>query len=417
MAVGTKHKGLTMNEDVSEKEAPVQELASDLIRLERNGEWEEIARLLEGRVLTAQEMAETAWTLYLNGAFESARHLLLPLEEKLTSPPLAFALAHLRLLEGDMSLAQRFADKDWHWDKTENHAFAFQAALEHAFSESFLQLVERHELKTAERLETLYSAVEPWLDGEKKPEHIRQLSETLLAARLDNEPCLLATTDKNASSECQTILERQAYRLEEIEPFLKADHKTILDIGANVGAFTFLAAQKWPDSRILAFEPGKAAFACLCFNTRKQENVEIFQLGLADRDHNARLQASIVGSMGASIAKSLIDAETSETVDIRDAGRLLISQNIRDIDILKLDTEGCERAILTSMGDLARQARVIYLEYHSEEDRRCLDAMLSSSHHAFSGRILHPHRGMFCYLRSDLAEPWDVFQICSFETP
>ncbi len=103
------------------------------------------------------------------------------------APTQGLALAHLRLLEGDMSLAQRFADKDQHWDKTGTHAFAFQAALEHAFSESFHQQIERNELKTAERLETLYRTVEPWLDSEKSPGNIRQLSETLLAARLDNE--------------------------------------------------------------------------------------------------------------------------------------------------------------------------------------------------------------------------------------
>jgi len=104
-------------------------------------------------------------------------------------------------------------------------------------------------------------------------------------------------------------------------------------------------------------------------------------------------------------------SDQGETIVVRDAGRTIADQGIDDIDILKVDTEGCEVPILSSMGKLVETARVIYLEYHSDEDRRTLDTMLAPTHLIFSGRVICPHRGEFCYLRRDLSGPWDGMRI------
>src|SRR6056297_3627868 len=41
---------------------------------------------------------------------------------------------------------------------------------------------------------------------------------------------------------------------------LNSPPSTVLDIGANIGLFTWFASQTWPDAKIFAFEPNSLAF-------------------------------------------------------------------------------------------------------------------------------------------------------------
>ncbi len=69
--------------------------------------------------------------------------------------------------------------------------------------------------------------------------------------------------------------------------------------------------------------------------------------------------------------------------------------------MLKVDTEGCEVAIFASLLDRLGEMKIIYLEYHSEADRRELDAMLSPTHHLYFGRLVGDS-GELLYLAHDL---------------
>jgi len=70
-------------------------------------------------------------------------------------------------------------------------------------------------------------------------------------------------------------------------------------------------------------------------------------------------------------------------------------------DIIKIDTEGCELPILSALSECVRATKVLYLEYHSEEDRIAIDEMLRPTHILYSGNVQFPHRGEFVYVRND----------------
>jgi hypothetical protein len=53
------------------------------------------------------------------------------------------------------------------------------------------------------------------------------------------------------------------------------------------------------------------------------------------------------------------------------------------------------------MGESFRAATVVYLEYHSEEDRIALDELLRPTHILYAGSVAFPHRGEFVYVRND----------------
>jgi hypothetical protein len=74
------------------------------------------------------------------------------------------------------------------------------------------------------------------------------------------------------------------------------------------------------------------------------------------------------------------------------------------ISILKLDTEGCEVPILTALQNYLPQTEVIYLEYHSEFDRRRIDSMLDRTHVLFHAAVFEPHRGTIGYIAADVLD-------------
>ncbi len=63
--------------------------------------------------------------------------------------------------------------------------------------------------------------------------------------------------------------------------------KTVLDIGANVGAASVYLAMSYPDARIYAFEPGSDALSLLQKNVAPLRNVTVFPFGLVLQGHDA----------------------------------------------------------------------------------------------------------------------------------
>jgi hypothetical protein len=77
------------------------------------------------------------------------------------------------------------------------------------------------------------------------------------------------------------------------------------------------------------------------------------------------------------------------------------ANDVRTIDVLKVDTEGCELAILRSIAALLPSIPVIYLEYHSDDDRREIDRMLGDTHVVVAGHVFQIHRGELTYVARD----------------
>lgn len=213
-------------------------------------------------------------------------------------------------------------------------------------------------------------------------------------------------TDRTAWNTSLALLKGEGYPVDKIAPFMGDEPKTILDIGANMGAFSVLASIRWPGSRILAFEPGNNAFSCMNHNLDGIPGAQAFHFGLGKGDHRFTLHPGLYGTVGDSVGQSSAIAGGGDSIEVRDAGRVMAEQNVDRADILKLDSEGCEVPILLSMGALTKRMKIIFVEYHSEDDRRAIDNLLAPSHHLFLGEVLAPHRGEFCYVSRDLEPQW-----------
>lgn len=176
---------------------------------------------------------------------------------------------------------------------------------------------------------------------------------------------------------------------------------TIVDIGANVGSASLMFAGFYPQAEIHAFEPGPAALALLRRNVAGFANIRVHAHGLDAKAGQLRLYRSQWDPMSASVLASAENTSAFDLVEIRQAASALSDCGIGRIDVLKIDTEGCEVPILADLSRLVAATKVIYLEYHSERDRLAIDQQLSATHLLARAAIRHPHRGDLCYVHRD----------------
>jgi len=182
-----------------------------------------------------------------------------------------------------------------------------------------------------------------------------------------------------------------------IVPFVK-NIDVIVDLGANVGAAAVLFSEWYPSARILSYEPSSIQFGALVKNAKERPNIEPIQCGLSDKDESVDIGLSRVSGLANSMHIPINTNDQKETIELRDAGTTLPA----DIDLLKVDTEGNEVPIFSAIGEKVQSIKVIYYEYHSEQDRIILEDMLSPNHIQCNSRSFLPHGGDVCWVRKDL---------------
>ena len=192
------------------------------------------------------------------------------------------------------------------------------------------------------------------------------------------------------------------------------DVNTILDIGANVGAATVMLAARYPTATIHSFEPGPVPRSLLLGNVASLRQVKVHAYGLDSSDGQCKLYRSAWDPMSASVMPSAENTALFDTIALRKASKAIQEEKITAVDILKIDTEGCEVPVLTDLAEIVANAHVIYLEYHSDADRRQIDAILEPTHILAHAAARHAHRGDVCYVHRNTgyARKYESLAIC-----
>lgn len=128
---------------------------------------------------------------------------------------------------------------------------------------------------------------------------------------------------------------------------------TVVDVGAHIGYFTRLFAKyTGPTGRVYAFEPDPTNFAFLKKNTKHLNNVNIFQLALADRSGMIDFFHSELKSGCHSTIPSPL-RQTKLSVPVCTLDELVKKEKINRVDIIKMDIEGGEMAAYRGMSEIA----------------------------------------------------------------
>jgi FkbM family methyltransferase len=149
----------------------------------------------------------------------------------------------------------------------------------------------------------------------------------------------------------------------------------VLDVGANIGLFAVYTKLKHPDSILHCYEPAPNTLPLFEANTRAFSGITMHPYGLFNRDQDGTLYLHGANSGQSSIHRPPGLSEAA-SITLRDAGEEWDRLGWDHVDILKIDTEGCEVAILESLGPRLDRVDYVLLEHHGDDDRRRIDALL-----------------------------------------
>ena len=175
----------------------------------------------------------------------------------------------------------------------------------------------------------------------------------------------------------------------------------ILDVGACFGAYTVWACQMFENANITAVEPNPEMIKMLEENLETfgfTNRVKIIKAALGDRTGEAELVHGVnPGCFTVTPDGPMHNRvkDKTEMVAMEDAALLPILY-----DIVKVDTEGSEVAILSSL-DLS-QTRLVAYEFHRPADRILLDEMMRDNGLTLvRGWLTEPDTGTMIWLREE----------------
>ncbi|MCK9376089.1 MAG: FkbM family methyltransferase [Syntrophobacterales bacterium] len=146
---------------------------------------------------------------------------------------------------------------------------------------------------------------------------------------------------------------------------LLADDDVFWDIGANVGYFALVAATALDRrGQIVAFEPGENAYARLVENLalNSYHNVKTFNVAVSDREGEAVLHVSgDIADSSASLyepGQTQAQGQACRTVAL---DHFLAAGGLRPPNLIKLDVEGAELAVLQGARELLAHTPPLFL--------------------------------------------------------
>jgi FkbM family methyltransferase len=144
---------------------------------------------------------------------------------------------------------------------------------------------------------------------------------------------------------------------------------TFLDIGANHGDFSLLAARFMGDrGRVLAFEPApdNATWVRRSIAANKFTSIDVHEIGLGDAEGEAELLLAEHSGWHSFVATKQKQVVATVTVRTRRLDDVLAEQAIGPVDVIKLDVEGFETQVLAGASETLKAPgrRVLLLDLH-----------------------------------------------------
>ena len=152
--------------------------------------------------------------------------------------------------------------------------------------------------------------------------------------------------------------------------------RMVLDIGANVGATALYFSRVFPNARIHAFEPAPVNFALLAKNAASCPRIQAHNFALGAEDATVDLYASDnpVNFGGYSLHSTGSDTSKKTSIPVRKVSSVLEQLSVDAVDVIKVDTEGAEWDIMTSIPErILAGTRYITGELHGNRDFALLD--------------------------------------------
>ncbi len=134
----------------------------------------------------------------------------------------------------------------------------------------------------------------------------------------------------------------------------------VLDLGGNIGLFALHAAAIWPDATLTSYEPD-AVNAAVARESRRLNHLEGHWsiIEAAAGNHEGAVQFVAGQDALSHVVEGDDDAPGAITVPMQD-----VLAEVAGSDLVKMDIEGGEWAVLTDNRFVAHPPKALVLEYH-----------------------------------------------------
>lgn len=146
----------------------------------------------------------------------------------------------------------------------------------------------------------------------------------------------------------------------------------IIDCGSNVGVSVIYFKSLYPQATIWAYEPDRKIFGNLTDNLMLNNVANVNVHNKAVWLHEDGVEFAAEGADGGSVYAEGPKTRV-ETVRLKN-----ILNNADEVDLLKIDIEGAELAVLADCNEALRKVKFLFVEYHSlVNEKQQLDKLLS----------------------------------------
>jgi FkbM family methyltransferase len=154
------------------------------------------------------------------------------------------------------------------------------------------------------------------------------------------------------------ILENYPKEISDIDKAINLSKiKNVMDIGANIGQFSFTLKSLYPKIYIYSFEPNKEIYPILIKNLSNFRNLKAYNFGLGNKTETVTFYFSPTASAEGSIYQENMhqnyvrkDVKKTKVKIIKLTPKIMKKLNIpKKIDLVKIDVEGAEMDVLKSL--------------------------------------------------------------------
>jgi FkbM family methyltransferase len=153
----------------------------------------------------------------------------------------------------------------------------------------------------------------------------------------------------------------------------------VFDVGANVGQTSLMVLRHFPNAEVYSFEPHPDAFEKLADALKDEDGRgQVFNIALSDKSGKAELFTyyadGLLNSLTPTATFAVRFGETatkSISVQVSTVDEFCSSHSIDTIDVLKVDTEGCELDVLKGAVEKfkSRKIKIVYAEFNDVVER------------------------------------------------
>jgi FkbM family methyltransferase len=172
---------------------------------------------------------------------------------------------------------------------------------------------------------------------------------------------------------------------------------TIVDIGANIGAFSVYAACSGDNNQVYSYEPMPENYELLVRNIKinnMEKRIRAFNLGISSQKERAMLY------LNDSLSHSICcwkEGKPSVEISCISLEDIFTSNSLKSIDILKIDCEGAEYAILFGASSACfKRIKEIRMEYHNIDGRNKADELIRFLQEQGKKVVLLRERNEYC---------------------